>query len=141
MYFRKMKPSLGVLALFLCGLSPVASQAPSRQPSVINMECAASDCPLLSGPPQTAGMRSGFVRLKPGQTVGWHSTDKNEESLVILHGSGTALIEGSRNLAFKAPQLVYIPPETRHNVQNTGSETLEYVYVVAPAKEFVPPKP
>jgi mannose-6-phosphate isomerase-like protein (cupin superfamily) len=86
-------------------------------------------------------MRSGFVRLKPGQTVGWHSTDKNEESLVILHGSGTALIEGSRNLGFRAPQLVYIPPATKHNVQNIGPEMLEYVYVVAPAKEFVPPKP
>jgi len=29
---------------------------------------------------------------------------------------------------------VYIPPATRHNVTNTGSETLEYVFVVAPAR-------
>jgi mannose-6-phosphate isomerase-like protein (cupin superfamily) len=28
--------------------------------------------------------------------------------------------------------LAYIPPRSRHNVTNTGSEMLEYVYVVAP---------
>jgi len=79
-------------------------------------------------------MRSGFVSLKPGATVGWHTTGKNEEALVILHGQGEALIDGQAKQPFVAPALVYIPPETRHNVANTGKEPLEYVYVVAPAK-------
>jgi len=78
-------------------------------------------------------MRNGFVRLKTGQTVGWHTTGRNEESLVILHGSGEARIEGQPARAFTATALVYIPPATRHNVANKGSELLEYVYVVAPA--------
>ena len=89
---------------------------------------------MLQGIPQTAGMRSGFVRLKPGESVGWHSTGKNEEALVILRGRGEALMEGQPGRAFVAPMLVYIPPATRHNVSNTGAELLEYVYVVAPAK-------
>jgi len=38
-------------------------------------------------------MRSDFVRLKPGQSVGWHTTGQNEEALVILHGQGEALLE------------------------------------------------
>jgi len=79
-------------------------------------------------------MRSGFVRLEPGKSVGWHSTGQNEESLVILHGRGDALIERRPNQSFAAPGSVYIPPATRHNVTNTGSETLEYVFVVAPAR-------
>ena len=79
-------------------------------------------------------MRSGFVRLAPGQTVGWHTTGHNEEALVVLHGQGVALIDGRSQQAFTAPALAYIPSATRHNVQNTGAETLEYVYVVAPAK-------
>ena len=79
-------------------------------------------------------MRSGFVRLTPGQSVGWHTTGPNEETLVVLHGKGAALIEGQPQQAFTAPALAYIPPATRHNVQNTGAEPLEYVYVVAPAK-------
>ena len=89
---------------------------------------------MLQGIPQTAGMRSGFVRLKPREFVGWHTTGKNEEALVILRGRGEALIEGQPGRLFAAPMLVYIPPATRHNVTNTGDELLEYVYVVAPAR-------
>lgn len=112
---------------------PLASQAPVRQPLAMPLQCATGDCPLLKGAPQTAGMRSGFVRLQPGGSVGWHSTGENEESLVILKGQGEALIDGQprRNLA--GPGFAYIPPATRHNVVNTGKEPLEYVYVVAPA--------
>lgn len=121
---------LGILTLTVV---PVFSQVPKPAPLSMKLECLAGDCPLLRGVPQTAGMRSGFVRLKTGETVGWHSTGKNEESLVILHGSGEARIEGQPARAFTAPALVYIPPAARHNVANTGSELLEYVYVVAPA--------
>jgi mannose-6-phosphate isomerase-like protein (cupin superfamily) len=78
-------------------------------------------------------MRSGFVRLKPGEVVGWHTTGKNEESLVVLPGRGEAHIEGAPARPFAAPALVYIPPATRHNVANVGDRVLEYVYVVAPA--------
>jgi len=112
----------------------VVSQPPQHEARVIPLDCTGGDCPLLHGAPQTAGMRSGFVRLKPGATVGWHTTGRNEESLVILHGQGEALMDGQAKLDFTAPALVYIPPATRHNVKNTGSELLEYVYVVAPAK-------
>jgi mannose-6-phosphate isomerase-like protein (cupin superfamily) len=79
-------------------------------------------------------MRSGFVRLKPGAAVGWHTTGQNEEALVVLRGRGEALVEGQPGRALEAPMLVYIPPATRHNVTNTGDLPLEYVYVVAPAK-------
>jgi mannose-6-phosphate isomerase-like protein (cupin superfamily) len=79
-------------------------------------------------------MRSGFVRLTPRASVGWHTTGQNEEALVILRGRGEALLEGQQGRAFEAPMLVYIPPATRHNVTNTGDAPLEYVYVVAPAK-------
>ena len=103
------------------------------RPLTLPLECAKGDCPLLQGAPQTAGMRSGFVRLKPGETVGWHTTGQNEESLVILRGEGEALIDGQGKQAFVGPAFAYIPPATRHNVSNTGKTVLEYVYVVAPA--------
>jgi len=120
-------------ALFLLLTALLVSQAPPPQPLVIPLQCAGGDCPLLKGAPQTTGMRSGFVRLGPGKSVGWHSTGQNEESLVILVGKGQALIEGQRAREVEASQLVYIPPATRHNITNTGSQFLEYVYVVAPA--------
>jgi quercetin dioxygenase-like cupin family protein len=119
--------------LFLAALIPLACQAPALQPLAIPLQCESGDCPLLQGAPQTAGMRSGFVRLQPGQSVGWHSTRQNEESLVILRGQGTALLDGHPAQRFDAPHFLYIPPATRHNVENTGRDVLEYVYVVAPA--------
>ena len=121
-------------ALTVCALilSPLSSQEPKLQPLSLSLECAGGDCPLLHGAPQTAGMRSGFVRLKPGETVGWHTTGAHEESLVILHGQGEARLEGQAAKPFTAPAFIYIPPATRHNVANVGREPLEYVYVVAP---------
>jgi len=113
--------------------TPVASAAPSKSALTLALDCSGGDCPLLQGAPQTAGMRSGFVRLKPGESVGWHTTGRNEESLVVLHGAGSALIDGQPGRAFAAPASVYIPPGAKHNVTNTGTEPLEYVYVVAPA--------
>ena len=112
----------------------ISSQATKPHPLTMPLECPQGDCFLLKGIPQTAGMRSGFVRLKPGATVGWHTTGKNEEALVILRGQGEALIDGQAGQPFTAPAFVYIPPATRHNVANMGKDLLEYVYVVAPAK-------
>ena len=124
-----------LMGLFLLvALSPVSSQTAKPQPLTLALQCAGGDCPLLEGAPQTAGMRSGYVRLKPGEAVGWHTTGKNEESLVILTGRGEALLEGQPARAFSAPALVYIPPALKHNVANTCKGILEYVYVVAPAQ-------
>lgn len=106
-----------------------------REPITFALDCAGGDCPLLKGAPQTSGMRGGFVKLKPGDSVGWHSTSGNEEALVILHGSGVANIEGHSGLPLREKMLAYIPPATRHNVTNNGTQVLEYVWVVVPAGE------
>ena len=132
-----MKIFYGIL-LCICsvwGISDLQAPAPKREARTIPIDCASGDCPLLTGTPQTAGLRSGFVRLKAGETVGWHTTGQNEETLIILHGRGEAMIEGAAGMPVAEHVLAYIPPATRHNVKNTGTETLEYVYVVAPAVE------
>jgi mannose-6-phosphate isomerase-like protein (cupin superfamily) len=125
-------PASAALLVAALLLAPVAAQPP-RRPFARPLECPKGECDLLQGAPQTAGMRSGFVRLQPGETVGWHSTGQNEESLVILRGQGEALIDGQAKQTFAAPAFAYIPPGTRHNVSNTGKAALEYVYVVAPS--------
>ena len=121
-----------VLAAVALVVAPLSSQMSRPQPLARSLECPKGDCSLLEGAPQTAGMRSGFVRLKPGETVGWHTTGQHEEALVILRGEGAALIDGHPKKTFVAPAFAYIPPATRHNVSNTGKTLLEYVYVVAP---------
>jgi mannose-6-phosphate isomerase-like protein (cupin superfamily) len=128
-----MRRGFAIIGAFFLVLSSAAfSQAPTRQPLTLALECGGSDCLLLRGEPQSAGMRSGFVRLRPGESVGWHTTGEHEEALVILRGRGEAKVQGRAAMPIAADMLAYIPPVTRHNVKNTGSEALEYVYVVAP---------
>lgn len=87
----------------------------------------------LLKPPRTIIMRSGLVRLNPGEDVGVHSTKKNEEMLVILEGQGQVEIEGQVPLKISAGQVAYVPPETRHNVRNTESAPLKYIFIVSRA--------
>jgi quercetin dioxygenase-like cupin family protein len=70
-------------------------------------------------------MRNGFVRLKHGESVGWHTTGKNGEESITLEGRGETLIEGEWARACVSPRLVYLPPQTRHNVANTAEDLLE----------------
>ena len=88
---------------------------------------------ILEGQPQTLGMRSGRVHLKPGEACGQHSTKNHEELLVFLTGRGELQIGDNGRFDVGAGKAVYIPPETLHDVHNTGSEPLRYIYCVAPA--------
>ena len=88
---------------------------------------------LIHGTPTTFGMKSGRVYLDPGQDCGVHSTENKEEQLVFLQGQGTAEI-GAEKLAVGAGKICYIPPQTEHNIVNTGTEALIYIFCVAPVK-------
>jgi mannose-6-phosphate isomerase-like protein (cupin superfamily) len=89
---------------------------------------------LLEGKPQTFGMRAGRVHLEPGLACGQHSTKNHEELLIFLAGTGELQIGGGDRLAVGVGKVAYIPPETIHDVRNTGQEPLVYVYCVAPAQ-------
>src|SRR5208282_2212267 len=132
---KKVNPILIVICVAVALGVIAAQQRARREPMTFALDCAGGDCPLLKGAPRTAGMRGGSVKLKSGESVGWHSTSANEEALVILHGSGVANIEGHPDVPLTEKMLAYIPPATRHNVKNTGSQVLEYVWVVAPTNE------
>ncbi|MBU0508941.1 cupin domain-containing protein [bacterium] len=79
---------------------------------------------------QTVAMKSGMVTLSPGQSVGEHSTERHEEQLVILEGSGVVVADGMGEQEVSAGQFVYIPPETRHNVIAASDSLLRYVFIV-----------
>ena len=46
-----------------------AGQDVKPEPKTFPLNCVGGDCPLLTGRPQTAGMRGGSVKLKPGDSV------------------------------------------------------------------------
>jgi len=86
--------------------------------------------PLLEGP-DTYLLHSGLVTLQPGKSVGQHTTGTNEEMLIPLEGAGELRCEGHPPMALKPGMVTYAPPNTRHDVLNTGTTPLRYIYVTA----------
>jgi len=106
--------------------------ASSQKVIVIDLNEMAENQRLLEGRPQTCGMRSGRVFLHPGQSCGQHSTKQNEEMLIFISGQGLLLIGEKDQFMVGQGKVTYIPPNTVHDVKNTGSEPLIYIYCVAP---------
>lgn len=102
------------------------------EPHYVKMTGSERFTRLLAGVPSTAGMKSGYVVLRPGEAVGEHKTDAREEAIVILEGQATVYCEKNRLFVAQAESLVYIPQETNHDIRNEGEKILRYVYVVTP---------
>lgn len=75
-------------------------------------------------------LHSGHVILQAGESVGEHSTEDYEELVIALSGCGEIEAEGLGKTRFGEGQVAYNPPDTKHNVINTGDKPLEYIYVV-----------
>jgi mannose-6-phosphate isomerase-like protein (cupin superfamily) len=88
---------------------------------------------ILNGPPETVSMRSGYIVLPPKRSVGKHSTKNNEEAIVVLAGEGDFKIIGGKTFQLHPNCIVYCPLITEHDVTNTGTDTLRYIYIVARA--------
>jgi mannose-6-phosphate isomerase-like protein (cupin superfamily) len=126
---------VSVAAFALVPVTSFAAGEEKPHAKVVKLDSAGKhDTLLLSGPPETVTMRSGLVILAPGQTVGKHSTGTHEEMLVILEGKGTMMFKDGAKLEVDANHILYCPPDTEHDMMNTGTGVLRYVYIVANAK-------
>ncbi|MEW6170906.1 MAG: cupin domain-containing protein [Candidatus Omnitrophota bacterium] len=90
---------------------------------------------LLDNTKDTINIKSGFVMLRPEERVGEHITENKEELIIILQGKAEISF-GKKNLFIsRKDNIIYIPPETKHDVKNIGKDLLEYIYVVSPIKK------
>jgi quercetin dioxygenase-like cupin family protein len=87
---------------------------------------------LLAGAPQTRGMKSGYVTLKPGESVGEHAADGREECVIVLEGTAEVSVQGEPSFRAEGRSAVYISPGSVHDIRNAGATPLRYVYVTAP---------
>lgn len=86
---------------------------------------------LFGDSSKTKGLRSGFVILKPKESVGEHNTGPSEEVVFVIHGSGLIYHDQKKSFKIKKNTFVYIPPKIPHNVVNTGKGLLKYIYTAA----------
>lgn len=83
--------------------------------------------PLFRG--LAANFRAGVVLLKSEEAIGAHSTKDNEEIIIVIAGRGKALFEGG-SMAVREGDVIYVPPNTVHNLVADKNTKLRYVYVV-----------
>ena len=139
-----MKTSLGLILplilstvlILMAGSSASAQLKDSKaKPLVVELNGESVDYQkVLAGPPQTVSMESGLVILAPAKSVGKHSTKSYEEAVIVLAGTGEMRITDGQTLKLKPNVVAYCPPLTEHDVVNTGSVPLRYLYVVAKSK-------
>jgi quercetin dioxygenase-like cupin family protein len=63
-------------------------------PFVKTLALESTDYFEILGKSESIAIRSGMVTLAPGKDVGWHSTEKYEELLIVLDGEGKLLAKG-----------------------------------------------
>jgi mannose-6-phosphate isomerase-like protein (cupin superfamily) len=135
----RLKTALLIAVFMISGHIIFAQSAntirPDLQPKtvVLNLD-SSSYQEIFEGPPATMGMHSGLVTLKPGETVGHHNTNSYEEMIVVLSGNGEVTFEKGGTLKIKYGVIAYCPPNTEHDVKNTGSVPLKYIYIASKTK-------
>lgn len=101
-------------------------------PKVIELNMSSPEYQeVLSGPPTSHTMESGLVVVAPSRSIGKHSSKGYEEAIIVFEGSGEMRITDGPVLKLKPHVVLYCPPRTEHDVFNTGTTPLKYVYVAA----------
>ena len=133
------KRLMGSIVVGVVLVSAVLAWADQRgekpKPKSVKIDMSSTaDMRVLGGPPETLTMRSGSVVLLPSKSVGTHNTGDYEEAVVVLAGQGEMRLADGTVLRLTPHVVAYCPPGTEHDVTNTGTEPLRYVYVVAKAR-------
>ncbi len=103
----------------------------SYKPKLIKLTSTEKYQRLISRELGSSGIKSGHVVLKPGENVGEHTTNDKEEVIIVLKGKGKAIIDKDSIFNIENNIVLYIPPKTLHDIKNTGSSSLEYIFVTS----------
>jgi quercetin dioxygenase-like cupin family protein len=126
-------PSIALVFCIVFVSSAIGQTGTSEpRPRLIQLnQIAVKSSDVFNGPPETVSMLSGYMVLPPSKSVGKHSTKSYEEAVIVLSGSGEMRITGGTTFNLKPYTVAYCPPLTEHDVINTGSDTLRYIWLVA----------
>ena len=87
---------------------------------------------LYGGKGGTTASSTIAYKVEPGKRLGWH-TDATEETQYIIAGQGKLYLEDGSTHAVGPGSVFVIPTPIRHDLENTGKETLRAVAFFAAA--------
>lgn len=73
----------------------------------------------------------GWMTLKPGDSIGMHKHETNEDAYVILSGEGAFIDSDGKEYTVKAGDTTIARKGQSHALKNTGGEPLVFLDVVA----------
>ena len=82
---------------------------------------------------ETARLNVTHVRIHPGDTVPAHTHHDEDQVYYVVSGAGFVVLDGERT-EVSTGSSVLIPMGTEHEITNTGTDVLDYVFFVV----FVP---
>jgi mannose-6-phosphate isomerase-like protein (cupin superfamily) len=136
------KEFISILISFLCFIIHLNVNAQAQDSSkiipepklvILNLDSSGYQR-VFKGVPETVTFHSGLVTLKPGESVGHHNTHDYEEIIIIFSGEGQMIFDGGKKFYLKFGEVAYCPPNTGHDVTNTSSLPLKYLYVASKTK-------
>lgn len=99
----------------------------------LNLDSSGYQC-IFSGAPETVSFHSGLVTLNPGDSMGHHNTKDYEEILIVFSGEGQMIFESGKKFNLKYGMIAYCPPQTEHDVTNTSTKPMKYLYIATKTK-------
>jgi len=72
-------------------------------------------------------MTKGY--LAPNATFEWHDHNKVDEYFLVLKGTGVIRFKDNKKITYQKDDLVYIPANISHEIENTGGIENEFYFI------------
>jgi mannose-6-phosphate isomerase-like protein (cupin superfamily) len=129
-----------VCAALFTGVGAHADVFPKESQPVAQREKAAGGVGTLSGTyaftrdkatKDQAIKEISWLTLQPGDSIGYHPHVNNEDTYIIVSGTGTFRDKDGRDVPVKPGDVTIVRKGESHGIANTGSVPLVFVDVIA----------
>ena|SRR3989338_2923814 len=72
-------------------------------------------------------MTKGY--LEQNGIFDWHDHDKIDEWFLVLKGTGVIQFVNGDSMQYQPNDLIYVPANTKHRIENTGKDTNEFYFI------------
>jgi mannose-6-phosphate isomerase-like protein (cupin superfamily) len=90
---------------------------------------------IFKGEKDSVVFYSGVVTLFPDSSAELHNSEIYEEMIITLEGEGELRVPNKGIFPVKFGKIALVPPNTDHQMLNTGTKNLKYIYIATKAKK------